>query len=131
MELIRDNVKVEWEAVGEGLHGDYNPNNTEDIELLRFNVSVFRDGEWEEKEDASYCTNFPAAASEEDKMAALEILLDRFYDALTDDIDVSVKKLIIFCDRFIPPHMFLNQILKILIAFGIITKTAAVLAGAF
>lgn len=93
LELIRDNVKVEWENIGEGYYGDYNPDNPNDVELLRFYVSVLRDGVWEEKEDASYCTFFPASASYEEKMAGLEILLNRFYDALNDDVDISVKKL--------------------------------------
>ena len=91
--LVRDNVKVEWEAIGEGLHGDYDPRDPEDIELLRFYVSVLRDGEWMEKEDGSYCTNFPVDSTVDEKLAGLEILLDRYHDALSADIDVSVKKL--------------------------------------
>jgi len=93
MELVRGNVKVEWEAIGEGLHGDYNPKDPEDIELLRFYVSVLQDGVWEEKEDASYCTQFPVSATDEEKLAGLDLLLDRFFDALSEDIDVPVKKL--------------------------------------
>lgn len=93
MELIKDNVKVEWEAIGEGLYGDFNPKNPKDVEMLRFYVSVLRDGEWMEKEDASYCTCFPVNTTPEEQMAGLQILMDRFYDALHDDIDASVKKL--------------------------------------
>lgn len=93
MELFRDNVKVEWEFIGEGLCGDYQPDNPDDVALLRFYVSVLRDGSWVEKEDASYCTQFPVSASEDEKLAGLNLLLNKFYDALHDDIDVSVKKL--------------------------------------
>lgn len=93
MELIRDNVKVEWAALGEGLNGDYDPKDPNDMEFLRFYVSVLRDGQWVEKEDASYCTCFPASATTEEQIAGLEVLMQRFYHALHDDIDVSVKKL--------------------------------------
>ena len=93
MELIRDNVKVEWEAIGEGLSGDYNPGNPRDIELLRFYVSVLRDGEWEEKDDGSYCTRFPVAAADKEKWAGLLLLMDRFHDVLFSDPDASIKKL--------------------------------------
>lgn len=91
--LVKDNVKVEWDSIGEGLHGDYNPRDPEDIELLRFYVSVLRDGIWEEKEDGSYCTNFPVESSVDEKFGGLVILLNRFHDALSSDIEVSVKKL--------------------------------------
>ena len=93
MELIRDNVKVEWKAIGEGLHGEYDPNDPDDMEVLRFYVSVLRDGQWEAKEDGSYCTEFPVSASEEEKLAGLNLILNKYYEALHDDIDVSVKKL--------------------------------------
>lgn len=93
MELIRDNVKVEWEASGEGLNGDYDPKDPNDMECLRFNVSVFRDGQWEKKENASYCTFFPASATADEQIEGLEVLMERFYQALHDDIDVSVKDL--------------------------------------
>lgn len=91
--LVRDNVKVEWDAIGEGLHGDYDPADPEDVELLRFYISVLRDGVWMEKEDASYCTRLPVAASAEEQIAGLEILLDQFHCALSANIDISVKKL--------------------------------------
>lgn len=93
MSLVKGPVKVSWVNLGEGWNGDYNPENPEDENLLRFDVSVLRDGEWEEKEDASYCTQFPAAASFRDKLLGLTLLMREFYDALHNDIDVSVKKL--------------------------------------
>ena len=93
MELVRDNVKVEWDAIGEGLQGDYNSENSDDVELLRFYVSVLRDGEWEEKEDGSYCTCFPVTATDKEKWAGLLLLMDRFHDVLFSDPDASIKKL--------------------------------------
>lgn len=91
--LVRDNIKVEWLAIDEGLHGDYDPSDPQDIELLRFSVSVLRDGVWEEKEDASYCTQFPASSAAEEQVAALQLLLGQFHYALSSNIDLSVKKL--------------------------------------
>lgn len=52
------NLKVEWVDLGEGLDGDYNPNDPDDMELLRFDVSYreTRNDEWEAVPDSSYCT---------------------------------------------------------------------------
>lgn len=93
MELIRDNVKIEWEAIGEGYSGDYNPKDPFDVELLRFYVSVLRDGVWEEKEDGSYCTLFPANATDEEQMQGLQLLMDNFHPVLFDDPGAPIKKL--------------------------------------
>lgn len=86
-------VKVEWVNCDEGWWGDYDPENPEDENLLRFDVSVWQNGQWVEKEDASYCTQFPASASLADKCRALQILGKEYDYALSDDIEVSVKKL--------------------------------------
>lgn len=91
--LIRDNVKVEWVELGEGWNGDYDSDDPEDEELLRFDVYVLIDGEWEMKDDASYCTRFPANATPEQRRKGLEILLNEFHDALSSDVDISVKRL--------------------------------------
>lgn len=87
-------VKVEWVNMDEGWYGDYNPaEHPDDENLLRFDVYVLRDGEWEAKDDASYCTQFPASASLEEKCDALRILGREYDDALSSDIEVSVKRL--------------------------------------
>jgi hypothetical protein len=54
----RHNVVVEIEHIGEGLNGDYNPNDPEDKRLLRFTVLVNE----VPVDDASYCTLIPADA---------------------------------------------------------------------
>jgi len=90
--LTRFPVKVELESIGEGYHGDYNPNDPHDEMLLRFYTSVCREGVWEEKEDASYCTQLPIHLSVSDQKKALQLLLNAFYPELKDDIDVSIKK---------------------------------------
>jgi hypothetical protein len=79
MELIKDNVMVEWVELGEGFWGDYNPENPEDEELLRFDVSVWNGQEWTEVPDASYCTLFPVSASNEAKMTALREIMEVVY----------------------------------------------------
>ena len=94
---IRDEkLKVEWNNIGEGYNGDYNPLDPEDENLLRFDVYCKRtpDSEWEEVEDASYCTNVPAKTPEDELERLLRILFDRYSDVIDDYLDgTSVKKL--------------------------------------
>ena len=59
MMLEEDGIRVEWEDIGEGICGDYNPEDPDDHPLLRFSVSILLDGQWEAVEDASYCTQMP------------------------------------------------------------------------
>ena len=94
MELIKNNVKVEWVGLGEGLNGDYDPNDPEDIELLRFDVSVLVDGEWTDPGDASYCTMFPVSSTIEEQGEALALLLGEVYEWASQGH--SVKRL---CQR--------------------------------
>lgn len=77
----RGNIRVEWVCQGEGYNGEYDPNDPEDELLLRLGVAVRNEetGDWKIVE--SRCTCFAASASQQDQEAALEILLDRFYDA--------------------------------------------------
>jgi hypothetical protein len=56
MSYIRGNVRIEWEYLGEGVCGDYDPDDKNDEPLLRFTVSKKINGNWEQIEDASYCT---------------------------------------------------------------------------
>ena len=93
LELIKDDVKVIWENIGEGYNGDYDEDDPEDENLLRYTVYVKDNGEWREVDDASYCTLVPADTDKEYLMKLLEILMDEFYDVLHDNIDSSVKKL--------------------------------------
>lgn len=93
MSLIKDDIKIEWVDLEEGVDGDYDGDDPEDEKLLRFDVSVRINGEWEEKDDASYCTNFPASATEEQKRKGLVLLMDEYGDALSGDKTISVKKL--------------------------------------
>ena len=83
--LVRERgpVRVAWVCLGEGYNGDFDPKNPEDELLLRFDVSVKGEDIGAFVTTESRCTCFAEKASTQDKEAALEILLDRFYDAYT------------------------------------------------
>ena len=82
--IEKDRVRVEWVELGEGLCGEYDEDDPEDVELLRFDVSQLKDGEWIEVCDASYCTLVPVTATPEERIAGLQILLDQFYEPVME-----------------------------------------------
>jgi len=90
-ELIRDNVKVEWVELGEGIDGDYNEDDPNDIELLRFDVSRLVNGEWEMIDDASYCTQVPVSATPEQRAKGLEWIMSEVYNGASEGY--SIKKI--------------------------------------
>jgi hypothetical protein len=52
-------LRLEWEYIGEGLEGDYNPDDPDDVPLLRFSIYEVLDrlsDEYASCDDASYCT---------------------------------------------------------------------------
>lgn len=90
-QLIRGNVRVEWVNLGEGYFGEYDPDDPEDENFLRFDVSVLEDDEWVDPGDASYCTQFPATVSERLQSLALELIMDEVYDLLQDERPIKKK----------------------------------------
>ena len=101
MDIIQDNVMIELESIGEGWSGDYNEDDPEDEELLRFTVYVDESRKdevfcepafdnWYAVSDGSYCTRLPNSLSNEQKEQALRILMQEVLHAL--DSDESVKK---------------------------------------
>lgn len=103
--IHNEKIRIDFVNLGEGLCGDYNPTDPNDVNLLRFDVyqrkCVF--DAWEPVDDASYCTMMPADTSAEILQKALDFLLMRYTNALeTSD---SVKKL---GERlsYISPEMF-------------------------
>jgi hypothetical protein len=93
MELVRTDaetqtkVMVEWTDLGEGIQGDYNPDDPEDIPLYRFDVSVKRKGDkyWEPLDDGSYCTQVPIYTDKKTLKAGLEMIMDEiFYDIVQE-----------------------------------------------
>lgn len=93
LELVKNNVKVIWENIGEGHCGYYDETDPKDENLLRFRVFVKEDDYWEEVEDSSYCTYVSADTDNDELMRMLGILMDEFYEVLHDNIYASVKKL--------------------------------------
>lgn len=60
-------VKIELVNLGEGLEGDYIGDDPDDINLLRFDLSVRKSpqGKWDDQvPDTSFCTRIPAMASD-------------------------------------------------------------------
>lgn len=92
--IIRDDCRVDWCELGEGLNGDYDPDDPDDIELLRFDVYKRIDREWEPVNDASYCTQVPVSATKEQRKWLLTYIMDEYWHGgLMSYPDNSVKKL--------------------------------------
>jgi hypothetical protein len=85
--IIRGNVRIDWVNLGEGFDGDYDPENPDDVNLLRFDVYRNNGIDWVEVDDGSYCTQVPANANH----SSLRLILTSFMDYIYDDI-VSVGK---------------------------------------
>jgi len=105
MDLIKENVKVEWEQLGEGRDGEYNPNDPNDQEYLRFYISKQSpNGTWENLDDGSFCTLFPVSASHEQKEKALVLIIDKVFDEIQRG--GSIKKI---CEElsWISPRWFI------------------------
>lgn len=80
--VLTPGLRVSWEWVGEGLGGDYDPGDPNDVPLLRFCVDrVVRDAKgaavlYEEMSDASYCTQLPVGTPERVLLRAAALLLE-------------------------------------------------------
>jgi hypothetical protein len=85
--IIRGNVRIDWVNLGEGYDGDYDPENPDDVNLLRFDVYRNNGIDWVEVEDGSYCTQVPAKSNH----ITLRRILSSFMDYIYDDI-TSVGK---------------------------------------
>jgi hypothetical protein len=61
IEVIKDNIRLVWEDIGEGWSGDYNDEDPDDTPLLRFSIDWRENAnsDWEGLNDASYCTGLP------------------------------------------------------------------------
>lgn len=99
---IRDDIlRTDWYNADEGICGDYNPENPQDINFLRFDVYVMRASEveddiddgWRAVEDASYCTNIPAGASQDILEKSLKYIFSEYRDVIEQYPYVSLKKL--------------------------------------
>jgi len=88
--LEQGNLLVELEWIGEGLSGDYDPNDPNDVPLLRFSLWERHGGGWDYVEDTSYCCQVSRDAPMEQIEAALRTLMREFRS--TVDSGGSVKK---------------------------------------
>ncbi len=101
MEIHDDTIKVVLRNIGEGWCGDYNENDPDDEELLRFDVYIMTEGYvsedfdgWEEMEDSSYCTQIPACTPRDVLEEKIKIIFERYRDMVVDyRLGTSVKKL--------------------------------------
>ena len=90
---IMKNIKVSFVNADEGINGDYNPEDPDDINLLRFDVDIFRNGEWEEVPDASYCTNLSVNEKMSVLVKAIKYLAAEYANVLSVNPEASVKKM--------------------------------------
>ena len=75
IELIRGKFKVELEYIGEGICEDYNPDDPNDIKLMRFYISKrLQDDTWHELE--SCCTEFAESNGIAKQGAVLGIIME-------------------------------------------------------
>lgn len=95
MEISDDLLMAVWENIGEGWSGDYDPDDPDDKNLLRFTIYIKDyNGNWEQVDDASYCTTVPYDTPEEDLKSKLETIFEEYRDVLDEyPPAVSVKKL--------------------------------------
>lgn len=85
MTIHDDVLRVDWVNLDEGYSGDYDPDDPEDVNLLRFDVYERGDPKesWNPVDDGSYCTMMPANAP----IPILEKALRRIFDAYREHID--------------------------------------------
>ena len=77
LRLERGDVAVTLEWIGEGASGDYDATDSGDEPLMRIGVERRANGEWEAVDDASYCTNISARASQKGMILAMQYVLEQ------------------------------------------------------
>ena len=94
LRICDDLLSVEWYNANEGFFGDYNPDDPNDENLLRFAVSIFNGESWEEVDDASYCTRIRANADDEQLARTLYYIFRQYRNVIDRyPVEHSVKKL--------------------------------------
>lgn len=89
--LIRNSLRVAWETLGEGFGGDYDPDDSDDRELLRFDIDIKHGKYWEPVDDASYCTAMPVTCSEGLKRRGLKFIMEHVEPRIK--VGESVKRI--------------------------------------
>lgn len=85
-------VRADWCDLGEGLCGDYDPDDPDDIPLLRFDV-YFWDDMWVPIDDASYCTLMPATADRKVLTDNLRLIYDEYEKYSLGETELSARQL--------------------------------------
>jgi len=80
MEMTLGAYKAEWVDIGEGMDGMYDPENPDDVALLRIDTYELVNGEWEMIDDGSYCTAMPVDTPPEILDAGLRVILEELND---------------------------------------------------
>ena len=100
VEIYDNLLKVEFANIGEGYNGDYNPNDPEDDELIRFYVYVNANYgkdlpyDWEDVEDTSECTTIPADSNIDYLVKKATAVFNRFRKEINSyPLEESYKKL--------------------------------------
>lgn len=88
-ELVENDVKVEWYEGAEGLNGDFDPQDPNDVELLRFYVSKWDGSQWESVE--SFCTLVPVSTPAEIQTKLLRLIMDTVGDDVRAGISIQRK----------------------------------------
>lgn len=89
--ITRGDLRVDLDYIGEGISGDYNPDDPEDVELLRFYVSKYNGWEWIDLDHGSYCTQMTTDLPTKERMAALKTIMD-VVESCIDEADGSFKR---------------------------------------
>lgn len=87
--VILETIKAEWVELGEGLSGEYNPENPDDVELLRFDIFVLEGEKWVAPQDASYCTRVPVSTPAEQRHKLLKIIAEKAYQATQNPMSLK------------------------------------------
>lgn len=92
-----DVIRVEFITLGEGYYGDYDPDDPDDAELIRFDVyakGLYREGEWAMVEDASYCTTLEVDTPMEVLEKKITIVFNEYRNVADNILNgESVRKL--------------------------------------
>lgn len=75
--------RLVWEYIGEGHYGDYNSDDSTDEPLLRFSIEKRMNGlpfDWEQVEDASYCTLRNIYTESNELVNVGKMILDEFLE---------------------------------------------------
>lgn len=73
-------VRVLLSYIGEGRSGDYDPEDPDDVPLLRYDLDRKEDDKWIAVENGSYCTELPTSISRHEAELAASIILDNVAD---------------------------------------------------